>query len=52
MVKISTDQYVTEMRRVEEQRNAACRQGDMATIKAVILRKMELNRRFWGRARI
>jgi hypothetical protein len=51
MVKISPDQYLAEMRQVEEQRNAACRQGDLATIKAVIQRKLELNRRCWGRAR-
>jgi hypothetical protein len=51
MVKISPNQYAAEMRRVEEQRNAACRQGDMATIKAVIQRKMELKSRFWGRPR-
>ena len=35
---------------IEEQRNAACRQGDAVTLRMLTERHASLNHRFWGRS--
>jgi hypothetical protein len=49
MHNINPAQYIAEMRRLEGQRNAARRLGDLNTLKAVVVRETDLNRQFWRR---
>jgi hypothetical protein len=48
--KIDATAYATQMMRIEEQRNAACRQGDAVTLRMLTERHASLNHRFWGRS--
>jgi hypothetical protein len=48
--KIDAAAYAAQMMRIEEQRNAACRQGDAVTLRLLAERHAWLNHRFWGRS--
>src|SRR3954462_6903324 len=48
--KIDAAAYAAQMMRIEEQRNAACRQGDAVMLRLLAERHAWLNHRFWGRS--
>ena len=48
MTTLSQSQYAFEMRAIEEQRNAACRQGDRLVVHALRERGAALTRLFFG----
>jgi hypothetical protein len=48
--RLDAGAYAAQMIRIEGQRNAACRQGDVETLRLVAERHAWLNYRFWGRA--
>ena len=49
MVSMSPNQYAIAMRQIEEQRNAACRQGDSVAIRKLLEQGARLNRHFFRR---
>jgi hypothetical protein len=49
MQKLSRIEYISAMRRIEGQQNAARRSGAPDALKALVLRAADLNRRFWQR---